>query len=138
VAPDLLKDASMTTTDSDVTTAPVDIEQCLLENSALRGENAALRQALRVNEAAASSLFARLLEAETEHPWIADALRRSEQRASDLESQLASSGSIADLERQTVALQQEIDRIYRTRTMRTVAPARRVWGTLRRLAGRTA
>ncbi|HEX4493211.1 MAG TPA: hypothetical protein VH914_18560 [Acidimicrobiia bacterium] len=128
----------MTTTDSDVTTAPVDIEQCLLENSALRGENAALRQALRVNEAAASSLFARLLEAETEHPWIADALRRSEQRASDLESQLASSGSIADLERQTVALQQEIDRIYRTRTMRTVAPARRVWGTLRRLAGRTA
>lgn len=138
MAPDLLKDASMTTTDSDVTTAPVDIEQCLLENSALRGENAALRQALRVNEAAASSLFARLLEAETEHPWIADALRRSEQRASDLESQLASSGSIADLERQTVALQQEIDRIYRTRTMRTVAPARRVWGTLRRLAGRTA
>jgi hypothetical protein len=135
VAPDLLKDASMIT-NSEATSAPVDVEQCLLENAALRGENAALRQALRVNEAAASSLFARVLEAESEHPWMADALRRSEQRASQLEGQLVGVDSAADLERQVVALREDVDRIYRTRTMRTVAPARRVWGTLRRLSGR--
>jgi hypothetical protein len=129
-------------TDPRMTTEHVDVVQCLLENAALRGENAALRQALRVNEAAASSLFARLLEAESEHPWMAEALRRSEQRSSELETQVVGLDATTpstprrDLETQIAALRAEIDRIYRTRTMRTLAPARRAWGVVRRVTGR--
>ena len=137
MAPDhRLKDASMIT-DSEVTHEHVDVTQCLLDNAALRGENAALRQALRVNEAAVGSLFARLLEAESEHPWLTDALRRSEARASELEAQLAGTAVVGELERQVAELRAEVARVYGTRTMRTLAPARRVWGTLRRWSGRT-
>jgi hypothetical protein len=96
------------------------LTQCLLDNAATRGENAALRQALQVNTAAVNSLFARLLEAENEHPWLVDALRRTEARCDELETQL-------------VALGGELEAVYRTKTFRMMAPARRVWGAVLRV-----
>ena len=69
-----------------------ELTQCLLDNSAMRGENAALRQALQVNVAAVNTLFGRVLELESEHPWLADGLRRSEQRCAELETQLVELG----------------------------------------------
>ena len=108
-----------------VSSAPDEREQltqCLLDNSATRGENAALRQALQVNVAAVSSLFARLLEAENEHPWLADALRRTEQRCAELETQLVNLGG-------------ELEALYQTKTFRMVAPVRRVWGVILKAFG---
>jgi hypothetical protein len=96
------------------------LTECLLDNAATRGENAALRQALQVNTAAVSSLFARLLEAENEHPWLVDALRRSEARCAELEAELVTLGG-------------QLEAVYRTKTFRMLAPARRVWGKALRI-----
>jgi hypothetical protein len=98
------------------------LTKCLLDNAATRGENAALRQALQVNVAAVSSLFARLLEAENEHPWLVDALRRSEERCVELEAQLVNLGN-------------QLDAIYQTKTVRLAAPVRRIWGVILRVTG---
>jgi predicted nuclease with TOPRIM domain len=127
--------------------------QCLLNNAATRAENAALRQALQVNAAAVNSLFERLLEAESEYPWLTDALRRSEQRCSDLETQVVelneeldalrrSERHDADLEKKLAGLggdvdhlRSELDRIYETKTFRLLAPVRRVWSVMLRASG---
>jgi len=119
------------------------MNQCLLENSAMRGENAALRQALQVNVATANSLFARLLEVEAEHPWITDALRRAEQRCEELETRMVNLADeldarrgveerCAELEAQVAVVNAHLTAVYGTMTFRVAAPARRAWGTVRK------
>jgi len=125
------------------------LDQCLIENSALRGENGALRQAVQAHVEAVGSLFARLLEIEYERPWLTDALRRTERQCSELEAHVMELGHELDalrgaderctgLEARVAALSDELGRIYATKTFRMLSPARRVWGATRRVlrAGR--
>ena len=122
------------------------LDQCLVENSALRGENGALRQAVQAHVEAVGSLFARLLDVEYERPWLTDALRRSEQQCSELEAQVVELGHELDalrgaeqrcagLEARVAALSDEVGRVYATKTFRVLSPARRVWGAIRRVLG---
>jgi predicted nuclease with TOPRIM domain len=126
---------------------------CLLNTAATRAENAALRQALQVNVATVSSLFERLLEAENEYPWLTDALRRSEERCSDLETQVVNLGEeldtlrrshqrgsdldrrLSDLGGEVDHLRGELDRIYQTKTFRLLSPVRRAWSVMLKASG---
>ena len=105
-----------------------ELTQSLLDNSAMRGENAALRQALQVNVAAVNSLFGRVLELESEHPWLADGLRRSEQRCAELETQLVELGDELETRRECEQRCEELeslladalgqlDALYQTKTL---------------------
>ena len=122
------------------------LDRCLIDNAALRGENGALRQAVQAHVETVGSLFARLLEVEYERPWLADALRRSEQQCSELEARVVELGHqldalrgaderCASLEARVAELSDELGRVYATKTFRVLSPARRVWGATRRVFG---
>jgi hypothetical protein len=101
---------------------------------------------LQVNVAAVNSLFGRVLELESEHPWLADGLRRSEQRCAELETQLVELGDELETRRECEQRCEELeilladalgqlDALYQTKTLRVVGPVRRVWGVVLKATG---